>query len=85
MVDVDAVIGEGAIVTTNTTVDYDASLGVFAHLGVGVPLAGGVKSGARAWPAPTWSGCWLFIKRQIIPGGGAPLVFEVLRIEVLLC
>lgn len=49
MVGVDAVIGEGAIANINPTFDYGASLGVFAHLGVGVPLAGDAKIGARAW------------------------------------
>jgi sugar O-acyltransferase (sialic acid O-acetyltransferase NeuD family) len=49
MVGVDAVIGEGTIVNANATVDHDAILGDFAHLGVGVQLAGGVKIGARAW------------------------------------
>nr|WP_269137873.1 acetyltransferase [Pseudomonas sp. MMS21 TM103] len=49
MVGVDATIGEAAIVNANATVDHDACLGNFAHLGVGVQLAGGVKIGARAW------------------------------------
>lgn len=49
MVGVDAVIGEGDIVNVHATVDHDARLGDFAHLGVGVQLAGGVKIGARAW------------------------------------
>jgi acetyltransferase-like isoleucine patch superfamily enzyme len=47
MVGVDAAIGKGAIV--NATVDHDASSGDFAQLDVGVQLAGGVKTGARAW------------------------------------
>ena len=42
-------IGEGAIVNANATVDHDASLGYFAHLGGGVQLACGVKVGAWAW------------------------------------
>jgi sugar O-acyltransferase (sialic acid O-acetyltransferase NeuD family) len=49
MVGVDAVIGEGAIVNANATVDHDARLGDYAHLGVGVQLAGGVTVGAGAW------------------------------------
>ena len=49
VVDVDALNREGAIVTVNITVDHDASLDVFAHLGVSVSLPGGVKIGARAW------------------------------------
>ena len=49
MVGVDVRIGEGAIVNAHATVDHDAQLGDFAHLGVGVHLAGGVQVGARAW------------------------------------
>ncbi|SHM85406.1 acetyltransferase [Phytopseudomonas punonensis] len=49
MVGVGAIIGRGAIVNANATVDHDAILGAFAHLGVGVQLAGGVKVGRRAW------------------------------------
>jgi sugar O-acyltransferase (sialic acid O-acetyltransferase NeuD family) len=49
MVGVDACIGEGAIVNAHATVDHDVVLGDFAHLGVGVHLAGGVKVGSRAW------------------------------------
>ncbi|MOA60578.1 hypothetical protein D3C78_1854890 [compost metagenome] len=29
--------------------DHDASLGDFAHLGVGVQIAGGVRIGSRTW------------------------------------
>ncbi|GAA5444420.1 putative acetyltransferase EpsM [Microbulbifer sp. NBRC 101763] len=49
MVGVDARIGCGAIVNAQATVDHDACLGEFAHLGVGVHLAGGVQVGAKAW------------------------------------
>ncbi|WP_308367609.1 acetyltransferase [Microbulbifer sp. TB1203] len=49
LVGVDARIGKGVIVNAHATVDYDAILGDFAHLGVGVHLAGGVQVGARAW------------------------------------
>jgi sugar O-acyltransferase (sialic acid O-acetyltransferase NeuD family) len=44
-----ATLGCGVIVNANATVDHDAALGDFAHLGVGVQLAGGVVIGARAW------------------------------------
>ena len=44
-----ATIGRGAIINANATVDHDAALGTFAHLGVGVQLAGGVVVGDRAW------------------------------------
>lgn len=49
MVGVDAVLGRGVIVNAGAIVDHDASLDEFAHLGVGVQLAGGVKVKARAW------------------------------------
>nr|WP_245399645.1 acetyltransferase [Atopomonas sediminilitoris] len=49
MVGVDAIIGEATIVNANATVDHDANLGDYAHLGVGVQLAGGVKIGTRVW------------------------------------
>lgn len=49
MVGVEVNLGVGAIVNAHATVDHDASLGDYAHLGVGVQLAGGVTVGARAW------------------------------------
>tara|TARA_R110002073_G_scaffold25832_3_gene85295 strand:- start:28624 stop:29202 length:579 start_codon:yes stop_codon:yes gene_type:complete len=49
MVGVDAVLGRGVIVNAGAIVDHDVSLDEFAHLGVGVQLAGGVKVEARAW------------------------------------
>jgi acetyltransferase-like isoleucine patch superfamily enzyme len=38
-----------AIVNAGAIVDHDALLHDYAHQGVGVKLAGGVKIGARAW------------------------------------
>lgn len=49
IVGTNAEVGRGAIVNANATVDHDAILGEFAHLGVGVQLAGGVIIGDRAW------------------------------------
>lgn len=49
MVGVDAQVGRAAIINANATLDHDAVLGDFAHLGVGVQIAGGVRVGARAW------------------------------------
>lgn len=49
MVGADVRGGKGVIVNAHATVDHDAALGDFAHLGVGVHLAGGVRIGARAW------------------------------------
>ncbi|MCK9534806.1 MAG: acetyltransferase [Pseudomonas sp.] len=49
VVGVDAQVGRAAIINANATLDHDAILGDFAHLGVGVQIAGGVQVGARAW------------------------------------
>ncbi|APX77729.1 acetyltransferase [Achromobacter insolitus] len=42
-------LGRGVIVNANATADHDTVLGDFAHLGVGVQLAGGVVVEDRAW------------------------------------
>lgn len=42
-------VGKAAIINSNATVDHDVVMDDFAHLGVGVQLAGGVKIGASAW------------------------------------
>ncbi len=44
-----AQVGRGVIVNANATADHDVLLGDFAHLGVGVQLAGGVVVAERAW------------------------------------
>lgn len=49
MIGVDARLGTGTIINANTTLDHDAYVGDFAHLGIGVQIAGGVRVGARAW------------------------------------
>ncbi len=49
VVGVDAQVGRAAIINANATLDHDAVLGDFGHLGVGVQIAGGVRIGARAW------------------------------------
>ena len=49
VVGVDAHVGRAAIINANATLDHDAVLGDFGHLGVGVQIAGGVHVGARAW------------------------------------
>jgi sugar O-acyltransferase (sialic acid O-acetyltransferase NeuD family) len=45
----EAVIGDGCIVNVNASVDHHCKLEDFAHLGVGVHLAGGVRIGTSAW------------------------------------
>lgn len=42
-------LGRGVIVNANATVDHDAVVGDFSHLGVGVQLAGGVVVAERVW------------------------------------
>jgi len=44
-----AIVKKGAIINANATIDHDCLLGDFAHIGVGVQLAGGVKVGAMSW------------------------------------
>lgn len=47
MIGVDVTIGEGVIVNANSSVDHDSIVDDFAHLGVGVHIAGGVCVGSR--------------------------------------
>lgn len=49
VVGTNAELGLGALVNANATVDHDCILDEFAHIGVGVSLAGGVKVGKAAW------------------------------------
>jgi sugar O-acyltransferase (sialic acid O-acetyltransferase NeuD family) len=49
VVGTEAVLGRGCVVNINASVDHHCRLDDFAHLGVGVQLAGGVKVGAAAW------------------------------------
>lgn len=42
-------LGQGVIVNAGAVVDHDAFVEDYAHLGVGVSLAGGVRVGASAW------------------------------------
>lgn len=49
VVGANAKIGMGAIVNSHSTVDHDSALGDFAHLGVGVHLAGCADIGKSAF------------------------------------
>ncbi|WP_239658946.1 sugar O-acyltransferase [Enterobacter cloacae] len=49
VVGANAKLGVGTIVNSHSTVDHDSSLGDFAHLGVGVHLAGGAVIGKSAF------------------------------------
>lgn len=48
VIGVDAKVGQGCIINAHSTVDHDVILDEFAHIGVGVHLAGGVRIGKRA-------------------------------------
>lgn len=49
VVGTEAVLGVACIVNVNVSVDHHCILEDYAHLGVGVQLAGGVKVGQSAW------------------------------------
>lgn len=67
-------LGRGVIVNSNATVDHDVLMEDFAHLGVGVQLAGGVKVGARAWlQAGSSCGYNVTVEPDVIFGPGTVL------------
>ena len=43
-----AIVADGAILNTRSSIDHDVFIGPFAHVAVGVSLAGGVTVGERA-------------------------------------
>ena len=47
VVNTSAVVGDGVILNTRSSVDHDSQIGAFAHIAVGVSLAGGVAIGER--------------------------------------
>lgn len=49
VVGTNAKLNLGTLINANSTVDHDCFLDEFAHIGVGVNLAGGVKVGKGAW------------------------------------
>ena len=49
VVGANAKLGVGTIVNSHSTVDHDSTLGDFAHIGVGVHLAGGAVIGKSAF------------------------------------
>lgn len=69
-----SVVGKGVIINANATVDHDVTVGDFAHLGVGVQLAGGVNVGARAWlQAGCSCGYNVMVEEGALHGPGAAL------------
>lgn len=76
-----AQIGQGCIVNANATVDHDAILHDFAHLGVGTQLAGGVIIETMAWlQAGCAAGYHVVVKEgRVIPPGTALFPVEALE------
>lgn len=76
-----AQVGQGCIVNANATVDHDAILHDFAHLGVGTQLAGGVIIETMAWlQAGCAAGYHVVVKEGcVIPPGTALLPVEALE------
>lgn len=73
-----ASIADGAIVNTRASVDHDNSVGAFAHVSVGVSLAGGVTIGDGALVgigAVVLPG--LTVGAEATVGGGAVVVCDV--------
>ena len=71
-------VADGAIVNTRASVDHDGAVGAFAHVSVGVALAGGVTIGERALVgigAVVLPG--LTVGRDAVVGGGAVVVHDV--------
>lgn len=70
-------LGRGVIVNANATVDHDAVVGDFSHLGVGVQLAGGVVIAERVWlQAGTCAGYRVRVPSDTIVAPGTSLVAD---------
>lgn len=73
-----ASVEDGVIVNTRASVDHDGTVGAFAHVSVGVSLAGGVSIGERALVgigSVVLPGCT--IGPDAVVGGGAVVVRAV--------
>lgn len=68
-----AKLGKGVIINANATADHDVELGDYAHLGVGVSLAGGVQVHSKAWLQAGCSAGYNVVvpSGSIIPPGAA--------------
>lgn len=77
IVGTNAVLGQGVIVNANATVDHDCQLGDYAHLGVGVQLAGGVVISERSWlQAGTCAGYRVVVPPNSIIAPGTALIAD---------
>ena len=71
-------VADGAIINTRASVDHDGSVGAFAHVSVGVGLAGGVTVGDRALlgiGAVVLPGCT--VGSGAVVGAGAVVIRDV--------
>jgi len=74
VVGTNARLGDGVIVNAGAIVDHDAVVADFAHLGVGVSLAGGVRVGAAAWlQAGCNAGYGVVVERGVVVLPGTAL------------
>ncbi len=72
VVGANSTLGVGTIVNCHSTVDHDSTLGDFAHLGVGVHLAGGACIGKSA-----------FLQAGTVGGYSAKVEEHVICLQVL--
>ncbi|MEQ1699011.1 MAG: NeuD/PglB/VioB family sugar acetyltransferase [Ilumatobacteraceae bacterium] len=78
VVNAGATVDDGVIVNTRASVDHDCSVGAFAHVAVGVSLAGGVRVGRQAFlgiGAAVLPGCVIGANSTV--GGGAVVIADV--------
>lgn len=74
VVGANSTLGVGTIVNCHSTVDHDSTLGDFAHLGVGVHLAGGACIGKSAFlQAGTVGGYSAKVEEHVICSPGTIL------------
>lgn len=65
----------GSLINANATIDHDCVLHEYAHIGVGVQLAGGVHIGPSAWlQAGTCAGYFVNVKPSVIHPPGSVLI-----------
>lgn len=73
VVGTEAFLGKGCVVSVNVSVDHHCRLEDYAHLGVGVQLAGGVHVGKSAWmQAGSSAGYGVVVpdEANVLPGVG---------------
>lgn len=64
-------VGDGCIINANSTLDHDAQMDEYSHLGVGVHIAGGVKVGKQVFlQAGSCAGYYVSIPDGLIVAPG---------------